>query len=297
MSLKISSRMVGDVLILDLDGRITLGEGSVWLRSSVRDALGEGKRNILLNLSRVNYIDSSGVGELDSAVNTTRNQGGSLRLVGLTRKVHDLLQITKLFLYYDVFGDEKSAIESFSAPPVHCCCPLCGYTSGPPAPSGKFVRWQRQVCRNARCEAEFTAHLLSSETRARVWTVFIQTYKDEYFEIQTGRPFVVKIVGRLDMFSAPTVRKAWEAIPVPRRVLFDLSSTTEIDDAGREALVDLIAKRENDARLVVVLGGLSSEQRSKFPSDSCFCQSRATALSELGDVSDTPPLQVGVLSE
>ena len=112
-SVKISTRQVDGVTILDMSGRITLGEGSVQLRDAVRDLLGKGQKHILLNLGDVTYIDSSGIGELVSAFTTAKNQGGELKLLNLTRKVHDLLQITKLYTVFDVKDDEPSAIASF----------------------------------------------------------------------------------------------------------------------------------------------------------------------------------------
>jgi anti-sigma B factor antagonist len=112
-SVKISTRQVDGVTILDMSGRITLGEGSVQLRDAVRDLLGKGQKHILLNLGDVTYIDSSGIGELVSAFTTAKNQGGELKLLNLTRKVHDLLQITKLYTVFDVKDDEASAISSF----------------------------------------------------------------------------------------------------------------------------------------------------------------------------------------
>lgn len=114
MSLKLSTRQVDGITVLDLSGRITLGEGSVQLRDAVRDLLSKGSKLILLNLGDVNYIDSSGIGELVSAYTTVRNQGGELKLLNLTKKVHDLLQITKLYTVFDVKDDEASAIASFA---------------------------------------------------------------------------------------------------------------------------------------------------------------------------------------
>ena len=95
MNLKVSTRQVDGVSIVDCSGRITLGEGSVVLRDTVKDLLSKGQKKILLNLGDVNYIDSSGIGELVSAYTTVKNQGGELKLLKLTKKVHDLLQITK----------------------------------------------------------------------------------------------------------------------------------------------------------------------------------------------------------
>jgi anti-sigma B factor antagonist len=112
--MKASSRRVDGVTILDLSGRITLGEGSVVLRDQIRELIGKSEKKILLNLGDVTYIDSSGIGELVSAFTTVRNQGGELKLLNLTKKVHDLLQITKLYTVFDVKDDEAAAIASFN---------------------------------------------------------------------------------------------------------------------------------------------------------------------------------------
>ena len=113
MALSIASREVDGVTVLDLSGRITLGEGSVQLRDAIRELIGKGSKNILLNLGDVNYIDSSGLGELVSAYTTARNQSAGLKLLSLTKKVHDLLQLTKLYTVFDIFDDEASAIASY----------------------------------------------------------------------------------------------------------------------------------------------------------------------------------------
>jgi len=113
VSMKANTRQVDGVMIVDLSGRITLGEGSVILRDTVRDLVGKGNKKILLNLGEVNYIDSSGIGELVSAFTTVRNQGGELKLLNLTKKVHDLLQITKLYTVFDIKDDEAAAVAAF----------------------------------------------------------------------------------------------------------------------------------------------------------------------------------------
>jgi anti-sigma B factor antagonist len=112
--MKASTRQVDGITIVDLSGRITLGEGSVVLRDTIKDLLGKGQKKILLNLGDVSYIDSSGIGELVSAFTSVRNQGGELKLLNLTKKVHDLLQITKLYTVFDVKDDEAAAIGAFS---------------------------------------------------------------------------------------------------------------------------------------------------------------------------------------
>jgi anti-sigma B factor antagonist len=113
VTMKASTRQVDGVTIIDLSGRITLGEGSVVLRDTIRNSMGQGVKKILLNLGDVTYIDSSGIGELVSAYTSVRNQGGELKLLNLTKKVHDLLQITKLYTVFDVRDDEAGAIKSF----------------------------------------------------------------------------------------------------------------------------------------------------------------------------------------
>jgi anti-sigma B factor antagonist len=111
--LNISERTVGNVTVLDLSGKITIGEGSVQLRETVRGLLERGTKNILINLGGVDYVDSSGIGELVSCFTTTKNQGGQLKLLNLTKKIKDLLMITKLLTVFDTYDDEAEAIKSF----------------------------------------------------------------------------------------------------------------------------------------------------------------------------------------
>lgn len=114
MSIKLSTRQVGDVTVVDAVGRITLGEGSSALRDTIRELAGKGQKRILLNLAEVSYIDSSGIGELVSAFTTVTNQGGQLKLLNLTKRVRDLLQITKLYTVFDVHETEANAVRSFA---------------------------------------------------------------------------------------------------------------------------------------------------------------------------------------
>ena len=115
VAMKASTRQVNDITIVDLSGQIKLGEGSSVLRDTVKDLLGKGRKNILLNLGDINYIDSSGIGELVSAYTSVRNQGGELKLLKLTKKVHDVLQITKLYTVFHVLDDEAVAIAAFNS--------------------------------------------------------------------------------------------------------------------------------------------------------------------------------------
>lgn len=109
----IETRTANGVTILDIHGKITIGEGSAEIRNRVRDLLQADRKNILLNLGDVSYVDSSGIGELVSSYTTVTNQGGQLKLLNLTKKLRELLAITKLLTVFDTFDDERKAIESF----------------------------------------------------------------------------------------------------------------------------------------------------------------------------------------
>jgi len=114
MALHATHRDAGIVTVVDLSGRITLGDGSALLRNTIRGLLGDQRKLILLNLADVDYIDSSGIGELVSGFTAVKNQSGELKLLHLTKKVRDLLQITKLYTVFDVFSDEATAVRSFN---------------------------------------------------------------------------------------------------------------------------------------------------------------------------------------
>ncbi len=112
VKMQTTTRHIGDVAVLDISGRITLGEGNVMLREIVRELAEKGNKKLVLNLGEVQYIDSSGVGELVKTHTTVRNQGGQLKLVNLNKRVNDLLQLTRLSAVFDIERDEASAIKS-----------------------------------------------------------------------------------------------------------------------------------------------------------------------------------------
>jgi anti-sigma B factor antagonist len=114
VSVKLTTRQVGDVTVVDAVGRITLGEGASTFRDTIRDLAAGGHRKILLNLAEISYIDSSGIGELVSGFTTVANQGGIVKLLNLTKRVQDLLQITKLYTVFEVYDDEAKAVQSFA---------------------------------------------------------------------------------------------------------------------------------------------------------------------------------------
>jgi anti-sigma B factor antagonist len=113
--MNVNSRQSGDVNVLDLSGRLTLGEGTSILRDAVRGLVRSGSKKLLINLAQVPYIDSSGMGELVGAYTTVTSNGGQMKLLNLDKKARDLLQVTKLYTVFEVYEDEPSAVRSFSA--------------------------------------------------------------------------------------------------------------------------------------------------------------------------------------
>lgn len=112
--MKIEERVSGGVTILDISGKITIGEGSIDIKNKVRELMAAGSKSILLNLGAVGMVDSSGIGELVSSFTTVTNAGGELKLLHLTKKLRELLAITKLLTVFDSFDDEEEAVGSFS---------------------------------------------------------------------------------------------------------------------------------------------------------------------------------------
>ena len=113
--MQIHQRMVGDVTVVDLNGKMTLGEGDELLRDKVNSLIQQGQKKIILNLSEVPYIDSAGLGEIVRTYTTVSRQGGSLKLLNLTKRIQDLLSITKLLTVFETFENEQYAIKSFGA--------------------------------------------------------------------------------------------------------------------------------------------------------------------------------------
>ena len=113
--MEIEQRTVGEIVILDLRGKITLGEGDELLKDKVNSLVNQGHRKILLNFADVPYVDSAGLGEIVRTYTTVSRQGGNLKLLNLTKRITDLLAITKLLTVFETFDAENEAIRSFSA--------------------------------------------------------------------------------------------------------------------------------------------------------------------------------------
>ena len=115
MSVKLTTHQNGDVTIVDVSGKLTLGEATSALRETIRDLVNTGSKDIVLNMADVSYMDSSGLGELVGAHTTVTTAGGEIKLLNLAKRVHDLLKVTKLYTVFEVFEDETAAVKSFPA--------------------------------------------------------------------------------------------------------------------------------------------------------------------------------------
>src|SRR5205085_2896909 len=129
MNMTTNIRQVAGVTIVDIGGRIALGEESAALRQLVCDLLEKGRRRILFNLGEVNYIDSTGLGTLIASFTSVRREQGELKLLNLTNKVREVMQIAKLYTVFDITNDEQEAIKSFGASSAAGCSsilrPIC----------------------------------------------------------------------------------------------------------------------------------------------------------------------------
>ena len=283
----ISQRVVDNVVILDMSGRITIGDGSVLLRDTVKGLLADGKRKILLNFGGVSYVDSSGNGEVVIALSSVERKGGTLKFMRLTAKVRDLWQFTKLFTVFEIYDDESVALRSFEFS-RYAVCPSCRNVCTPPSFDKYWSVFERQTC--ITCNARFDLGC-ENESSQRVMTVRLfraETYQQEYFEVVPGPPYEATLVGRLNLFSTSAVDKVWRAVPSPRRVLFNLGSATEIDAPGWEALLAFLDKKESSAKAVIVIRRSNNSLISSFREASYVYSDKQTALAAIGDLSDTP---------
>jgi anti-sigma B factor antagonist len=228
MSLKITERQVGEVTVLYLVGRITLGEGSVQLREYVLRLVSENKIKVILNLAGVTYVDSSGNGEVVSALTTIRNVGGIFRCCNTRKQCRDSFQLQSLYDLVVPFETEAETIRSVELGPSLCICPGCGSLNE--AERTEKTRLRPLRCQN--CGAVSTFATIEKSHRLSVESIRFGTYFSEECTVIAGRPMVIQVVGRLDIFSSPALKKSWSAVPAASEVLFDLSQLTEVDDVG-----------------------------------------------------------------
>jgi anti-sigma B factor antagonist len=296
MALRITIREAGDVTILDLDGRIVLGEESNTLKLEIKKILDQKKRKIIINFGDVTFIDSSGNGAVVSAHLTARTRGADLKFCHLGKGLQDLWQINRLLTVFDIYDTEANALRafaSFGAPRLYCRCPLCAQQTAPSLLRGS--QWAPQSCSNAACGAHFSIEYSPRPHElASIKELCFETYENESFIVRPGVPFICQIVGRLDLFSSSALQKCWLTLPLPRRLVFDLHRATDRSEAGRAALTALLGNKDGGSKVTASLEGLHPSQVMAFPDSGPFYQRMADALKALGDISDTPLWRVPI---
>ena len=295
MTTRIRERLVDEVTVLDVSGRLTLGEGSSHLRDFVRHVVRRGDRWLLLNLGDVNFIDSSGVAELVRAFGTTKSEGGCLKLVNLVKRVKDLLIITRLYTLFESFNDEATAIRSFRGGFRYVHCPLCGrFRTGPPVENQSEFGPQKCIL----CDVEFLVERLAGQAgTVCVRRLRVPTYFDEYLQISTGKHYRMEVVGRLNRFSFSFLRAVWRKLPAPRRVLLVLGDATDLEDNAAAVVGDFAADHSRDDRAVIVLAGRHADWATAFWPVLPVSTDEAVALKSFSGLSEAPPWTIRVFEQ
>jgi anti-sigma B factor antagonist len=234
-------RDVADAVVLELSGRITLGDGSSSFRSQIRELLAKQKSRIVLDISKVSYIDSSGIGELVSSFGAVRQVAGRLTLCHPRMKWMDVMTITKLLAAFDVVSSVEEALTTIKSNQLHFLCRVSECETWSPLRAAASTEYE--IC--ALC-GSLTKLRLGSEqknaTGVSIERVRIPTYRDEFVTVIPGTPCRVEVVGRLDLFAFNSVRKAAFTIG---RAVFDLAGAEEISEPAARSLVELLLKGES----------------------------------------------------
>lgn len=275
--LRITERQVGDVTILDLDGKITIGEGSVIFRETIRRLIDENKKKVVLNYAEVGYQDSSGNGELFSTYTTIVRAGGRICIANLTQKLQDLLTITKILTAFDAFESVDEAVNHLSRPEVLGRCPVhgCGNLIRFPNPGLPYG----ETCTKCRTQL-FLQALPNTNNQALIKSIRLPTYEGEYISVTPGEPTSIRVVGRLDLFASEELEKAWHTVLPPRCVIFDLTACDEISQLGTQRISTLCANSEERSVGVILIGS----QNAVFPSATRVFRQQPDAIAALGNI-------------
>jgi anti-sigma B factor antagonist len=263
--MQIEERAIGNVTILDVKGKMTIGEGDELLKDKIESLISQARSNVVLNLESLPYIDSAGLGEIFRSWISLQRQGGRLVFVNLTKRIADLLSITKLITLIDAYESEADAVASFGGARFEVSCPVCQPTTWIGYAGARFLL----SC--THCDARFSPNV-SPETLAPLqrggpqdksrsvmvqikdlwwFTYYENGYGNEGVHLTVGRPSIVAISGRLDLFALDIVDMAWRAAPRPRRVLFDTTHVRVASPAGRARLEQLCALAD-DSRAAIL---------------------------------------------
>jgi anti-sigma B factor antagonist len=264
--MRIDQTDFGDVTVLALKGKMTLGEGDELLKECVRNLIAAGRTKFVLNLENLAYIDSAGNGEIVRTYTTVSRQRGKLVLCNPTKRIIDLLAITKLLTVYEVYESVPEAVQSFQSVSFDVSCPICR----PATWNSLLEKASLQTC--TECDVRFLPRLTSGtvaplEAKSplirrpvvtahvnHLWwiTYYENSYGRESVQLTLGRPSIVAITGRLDLFAFDIIEMAWRSVPPPRHVLFDTTSVQVASTVGMRKLSELCASGEAGSRGVIL---------------------------------------------
>jgi anti-sigma B factor antagonist len=288
----------GPVTVLEFVGKMTLGEGDELMKDKVNSLLAAGRRQIVLDFDRTPYIDSSGLGELVRSYTSVSRKGGHLVLARLSKRIADLLAITKLLTVYETYDTVGAAVQSFGSVQLEASCPLCRPLAWTNYPDN------RPLLSCPECDASFYPQLtdaIRSELKSatsgapraapvsHVWwmTYYENSYGREAVQLTLGRPCTIAVTGRLDLWSWDIVERAWDAVPRPKRVLFDVTGVRMFSEKGRTKLMETLACDDGRSRAAVLVHSArtASEPPSGcVPTGPAVFDRRDTAFAALGDL-------------
>jgi anti-sigma B factor antagonist len=275
--MRVIERRIGDLTILDLKGRITLGDGDELLKEAIARVVESGRRDIVLNLADVPFLDSAARGEIVRCLTTVSRAGGKLVLLNLTKRITDLLAITKLLTVFETYDSEFEAVSSFVGTKPTSVCPVCRHRAAFAA-----------TCLNCRAEFELTAVTAGASTKWIAQRIRIRTYEGEHVTLTPGDPYLITISGRLDLFSAEAMEQAWRTVPRPRRILVELGSDCRLVTTKGVNNVGALCKPQPDGgRTSVCYAGLAADLRTAVPAAPPFFSDRDAALAALGGAGDS----------
>jgi len=239
---KIDKRYIGDAVVLELVGRITLGEGTSVLRDRVQELSSGSEPIVILDLSGISYIDSSGIGELVRSFTVVANRKKKLLICHPLLSVTDLLQITKLASVFQVFPSVEQALSNDRSSIRLFFCPVAGCDTWTPTSNGT-----RQVCMHCASEIDTAPDDTSGGNERREWSrLRIPSYVGEYVAIVKGTPCVLQIPRRFDLFANNALEKALNTIgwnksynPYQVAAIVDLSELQELSEPGTAALLQI----------------------------------------------------------
>jgi anti-sigma B factor antagonist len=266
--MRIDERVFGDVTILTMQGKIVLDEGHDLLRDTINNLVGQGRKKLVLDWADVPYIDSAGLQETVRAYMTCSRQGVSLKFCNLTPRLTDLFSITKLLTVFDTYDSIDDAVATFSTTRFEVSCPACKPLTWIAYVGTRFLlsctdcdaRFSPRVSPDTFAPLEETSADASRVVTAPVsdlwwFTYYENGYGPEGVHLTLAPPSTVAISGRLDLFAFDVVRMAWDAVPRPRRVLFDTTHVRLASPAGQARLDQLCASTDASRSVVVATPG------------------------------------------